>query len=439
MRVLLKVFLKNINEYMFNFSKIHPSVILISLLPIFFIIGSAALNILIVIICFFFMKQFFNFNDFVHIEKFEKWKIFFLIFFIYLLISSFFAEDLFKAFKASFSQIRFFILLLFIIFYFNPKNNIAKFVVPIWSLILLFVCVDTNIQFITGIDVFGYPAEGYLSENRSFFNVNIGRLGGPFGDELIVGSFISKFGSPLIFYYICIFSKLNRPQKIYSILFLILLIETVLLSGERSSFIIIFLSFLIALILYGDFKKNIIIFIISILSISTFVNINKFSKKRYQDFIYILGNFEESSYGRIYSSSIEVFKKNFFFGTGLKNYHNNCIKLKDPNPLSRDSYCSPNHSHNFVLQILSETGIIGFSLFYLFIGSVIFQLSKKLKRYNRSENLEKSFINGSIYICLFYVIPSIMPSGSFFTSWNGTIFWLNLGFVMSYFNKINER
>ena len=176
-----------------------------------------------------------------------------------------------------------------------------------------------------------------------------------------------------------------------------------------------------------------------VLSISTFVNINKFSNQRYQDFIYIINNLNESSYGRIYSSSIQVFKKNLFFGAGLKNYNYNCLKLTDPNPLSRDPYCSPTHSHNFVLQMLSETGIIGFLLFYLFIGSIVFQLFKKFKYYNKSENLEKSFINGSIFICIFYITPSILPAGSFFTSWNGAIFWLNLGFVMSYFNKINER
>ena len=52
-------------------------------------------------------------------------------------------------------------------------------------------------------------------------HIELFRYARSLGDELIVGSFISKFGSPLIFYYICIFSKLNRPQKIYSILFLI--------------------------------------------------------------------------------------------------------------------------------------------------------------------------------------------------------------------------
>ena len=80
---------------MFNYKKISPSTILISSLPIFFIIGSAALNILIVLTCLFFIKQFFNFKNLTNFKKFESWKIFFLIFFIYLLISSFFAEEFF--------------------------------------------------------------------------------------------------------------------------------------------------------------------------------------------------------------------------------------------------------------------------------------------------------------------------------------------------------
>ena len=49
-----------------------------------------------------------------------------------------------------------------------------------------------------------------------------------------------------------------------------------------------------------------------------------------------------------------------------RTHNQNCLKLEDPEPNKFHNFCSPNHSHNFILQILSETGIIGLLLFYGF-------------------------------------------------------------------------
>ena len=49
-------------------------------------------------------------------------------------------------------------------------------------LLLIFVLVDSYIQFIFGKDLFGYVA----TDNHGR------RLSGPFGDEYVVGSFILK-------------------------------------------------------------------------------------------------------------------------------------------------------------------------------------------------------------------------------------------------------
>ena len=71
--------------------------------------------------------------------------------------------------------------------------------------ILLCACIDTNIQFITGLVYLDIRPKKDI--RWKIGNESVGRLGGPFGDELIVGSFISKFSAPLIFYYIEYFSK----------------------------------------------------------------------------------------------------------------------------------------------------------------------------------------------------------------------------------------
>ena len=82
---------------------------------------------------------------------------------------------------------------------------------------------------------------------------------------------------------------------------------------------------------------------------------------RYNELFSIINNFENSSYGVLFNSSIQVWEQNKLFGVGLKNFGLICDKyiliIQDIHPT-----CS-NHPHNLYLQILSETGIIGLILF----------------------------------------------------------------------------
>ena len=70
--------------------------------------------------------------------------------------------------------------------------------------------------------------------------------------------------------------------------------------------------------------------------------------------------------GRIYESSFMLFKDNYLFGVGLKNYRVECDLQVDPRPLHEAQFCS-SHPHNFVLELLSETGLIGISIFFIFL------------------------------------------------------------------------
>ncbi len=420
------------SKFYLNNDKIYN--ILIIIFPLTLIIGSAVVNIFLILISILTVYEIYKRSEILEPIKVIFWT--FSLFYIILLISSFYAENFIEAFKASFSQLRFFLFTIFIYYFFKPEKYL-KLLVNFWTIILVLVSLDTLLQFFTGIDIFGYNAEGYILDKRTFLSPYIGRLSGPFGDELIVGAFLAKISTPLIIYYLGMHKFYNLKDKILVFIILSLLLLTILASGERTSFLIIIICFTIFL-LFQDIKKLFIFISTLIIFIFLIYSSNNFFQKRTNETLQIIKNIPQSSYGRIYHSSIEVWKKNKFFGTGLKNYHVNCIKLKDPSPNNIHNFCSPNHSHNFFLQILTETGIVGMIFFYIFIFFLFKSFFKKILVIKTINDKYKYFACGSLFLATYTVLPSIIPSGSFFTTWNGSFFWLHMGFVLNFFIKTNK-
>ena len=65
-----------------------------------------------------------------------------------------------------------------------------------------------------------------------------------------------------------------------------------------------------------------------------------------------------------YTSAYRMFLNNKLFGVGVKNFRNFCSRGEYN---ISDYTCSP-HPHNTYIQLLSETGIVGFIvIFYAFV------------------------------------------------------------------------
>jgi len=182
----------------------------IILLPLAILLGPAIINIFLVLISIFFLFHLKN-----NLKFFlNHWVVSFLFFWFYLIVISLISENILTSLQSSVSQIRFLLFVLFFAFFFNLKKNINFFILII-HLILLFVCLDVNLQFLSGYDIFGYKSEGYSDLYPAFAhwkndNIQVGRLSGPFGTELIPGSFIAKLSCPIIFYNL---SRLNSVSK----------------------------------------------------------------------------------------------------------------------------------------------------------------------------------------------------------------------------------
>ena len=87
---------------------------------------------------------------------------------------------------------------------------------------------------------------------------------------------------------------------------------------------------------------------------------------------------------------------------------------------NKNKICST-HPHQIYYELISEHGIFGtIIIFFSIVTIIILRLKKK--------NL--SIVNK---VSLAYIIVSILPiipTGSFFTTYDATIFWLNFSFFL---------
>ena len=198
------------------------------------ILGSAALNIYLVITSLFLIYYVYKKKIFLKIID-NLWTKLFILFFIFILVNSFFASDIFGSLKSSGSQIRFFLFSIFLMY--NLNRNKLPTLIMILSLINILVCLDTIFQYFNGTDIFGLTADPINNPHR---------LSGPFGKELIVGSYLYQSSLIVISFFIFSFTK-NKYEKIYRVFYCGLIISTIILSGERMNSILILVTIFIML------------------------------------------------------------------------------------------------------------------------------------------------------------------------------------------------
>ena len=139
----------------------------------------------------------------------------------------------------------------------------------------------------------------------------------------------------------------------------------------------------------------------------------------------------------MFLTAIDTWKKNIIFGNGIKSFRVDCSKLQsveynlgeDVQRFKKNRLCS-NHPHNYYLEVLTESGIVGFSIFALLGLLLILFILKNLKIF-RKHNIENFVLLGST-ISLFLEIMPFKVSGSIFTTNNTTYIIILLAIILSY-------
>jgi O-antigen ligase len=411
------------NKYFSNDFLHFSAVILLSILPLSFFIGTGAVNTSIIILDVIFITE-------ILIKKrlnFLKNYIFYSLILLWLtfLINLLFSIDPLNSFNRGFGFIRFIFFVMSVLYYFNINNDkYQKIILYSWLIIFSITSLDLIFELVNGKNILGF--QSYIH----------GRLAGFFNDELIIGYFYYAFILIIITF---LFKKLSDKKfniankqydlknSIYIFIFLFLIIS--FLIGERSNFLKVLIMILLFTFLFERkfYKSKIILFSSFFIFIFLVIKTNDQYNKRFVNLFinqYLknpVENIFNSEHGGHYLTALKIYDNNKVFGVGFKNYSKEINKKEYKDFFYYQSVDPSTHAHQIHFEFLSELGLFGyFSLMFFFI----YHFYKFIKKKNYNDNLN---LSGLLFVVT-SLLP-LLPSGSFFTSHAATLFWMNFALM----------
>ena len=420
MGVLLTMININSKVYVNFFS------LLIYLYPLTLIFSVFLSNLIVSLVSLF---AIINIKD-IKINNFLKNKYFllFLIFWFYISFRSVFSDNIIFSLKSSFLFIKYLFFTLAIIFLFDRNENFVSNFLKLFLMIYFILASDALLQFFYGKNLLGYSA--LIIENN--------RISGFFGDELILGSYVVRL-TFLLIALLTISNFKNKKTIIFVVLFLSFIIA--LISGERTAFALSCMSILYYIIQTNSISIKIKIIFLTLFSILfiTFYSLSEKVKARMEMTFWDIQTTENiftftKGHQNHYATAVNLFKDNIWFGQGANMFRKKCSK-KD---FFVEPYGCSTHPHNIYLQILAETGFVGFLfIIFLFYKIIAYSLNHFYSKYF----LKKIYLTEfeiCILTCFLINFWPVIPTGNFFSSSFGNIAVLPLSFAFLS-NKINKK
>jgi O-antigen ligase len=431
--------------------------LLFSLIPVSIIIGPAIslINILLIDLSFIFLIFYKKNYQFLSNKAVKL----ILLLCLYLVFNSIISQNFSIGALRNLGFIRFGILFCAFNYFFYYKKSFHKILI-VWTIILIILCLDSYIESFSGKNILGYGDEEYGRRIVSFFK-----------DEPIVGSYINAFYLIITGYLFFLNNKFLGKYKYIILMLSVFFLLMIMLTGERSNSIKAFFGFAIFYLINSNFNIKekffsvllIIAIVVSLFFNSEFLRLrfgHQFVKPIINVSIKVFKNFNislnkenkitiqsenkpaystlensdpgfaanyktESVYTALYKSSFNVFKDYPIFGVGNKNY-----RLETCKEITKSGYLCNTHPHQIYFEFLAEHGLIGTIILLLILFSLIFS---KLMMILQTKNYTQI---GCLLFFLTFFIP-LLPSGSFFTDYNLTVFWLNLSLMYAVEKKTN--
>ena len=371
-----------------------------------------------------------NFNKIINLKNYlNTFTIIFIIFYFLIILSTIFSYDPMVSLESSLFYFRFLFFTLCVSFLMSKNLSLLRYLILIFSLTFFVVYIDTLIQYFSGKNLTGFPIDDHGGLN-SFFGTN---------EDGILGSYIVRL-SPILCSLIAF--QYNSKLSHYYILFIMLLASVIpLFSQERAAFFLSFIPFFMYIFCTDTFSRSqkiisiLIFFIIFVIvfSLNSAVFVRYFDSIR--DQIFNNSNFFIFSerHQAHYTSALNMFIEEPILGVGPKIFRYYCSDLR-----FHVEYACSTHPHNTYIQLLAETGILGFSvIFSIFIYLISLTYKQFMTiTFNKSSKYKSHFI--LIISAMLVTLWPFTPTGNFFNNWLSVIYFLPVGFYLFYTKDNNH-
>ena len=349
----------------------------------------------------------------------------FIFFYLYIVFTSIISSHTLYSLKTSLTSIRFILFPLAFYYLLSSNKNLLTYIFYSFTFCYLILIIDGHFQYFTNYNILGWM----ISKNI--------RVSSFFGDEYIMGSYLARLFP--IYFSLFVFNYKTIKEKIffkYIIFFIFLLSSSIIfLSGERVAFAYYITSLFLIIILTKNFKilKFFLLFFSILIILGYLFSDTKINNRMMHKTMQNLGitSLEGGLINRkyvfskslddIHKTGLNIFKSNYFFGVGVKNFRKECEDYRI------SEYSCSTHPHNTYVQLLAETGIFGFIIiFSFFFYFTLKSIQHLLFKFYKKKSIFSDFQIGILCSMLITLFPAV-PTGSFFNNWMMTVYCFPVG------------
>ena len=250
-----------------------------------------------------------------------------------------------------------------------------------------------------------------------------GRLSWPYGD-LVPGNYVAKVGLPAFTIMVALAVSINGRVATLSGIIALFTMAISVMTGERINFLIRACGGMLAgLVWKPKWGRYLGLVAIEVLAVVLIFSALPVTAARFTDqFIAGATNPQESGWLKTINGGWQVAQDNLMFGIGTGNYR----LVSYEGILDKYENVRPDvHPHNYYVQMLLETGLIGFILGAVFLWSIIWACFRA-----SFKNRENVFV-ATAWVIPFGLFWPIATTADFFGQWNNIFMWSAVALALS--------